>query len=146
MKSIIPASLLIGLLFVPIGLRAGNDPKKPFEGTWQVQSMTYNGESLPDKELANLKLVIEGKSFKSYKGDKLITQGTFATDAAKKPATVDVLGESEGKKYKMLAIFKLEADTLTICSAEPGSTVRPTAFSSKKGSQQELTVYKKTPQ
>ncbi len=124
--------------------QAGEGPKS-FEGTWVVQALTFDGEMFPDKEFANVKLVLKENTFKAYKGPAVISQGTFKVDPKKKPKTLDVFGESEGKKYKLLAIYKMEDDTLTVCSAEPGAKMRPEDFTSPKGSKRELTVYKRKP-
>jgi uncharacterized protein (TIGR03067 family) len=84
------------------------------------------------------------------KGQKLTLEfggarlhGTIKVDASKKPATLDLLLEDfQGKQFTILSIYELKGDSLKICGAEAGKD-RPTEFSSKEGSKQQLSVYRR---
>ena len=121
----------------------GGEKKSAYDGTWKVTSLTFNGEVFADKELANIKLIIKGNTFQTFRGNSVIGKGTYVINTKKKPFTIDIQGEANGKKYKTLGIFKVEKDQWTMCNAPPAAKKRPTTFASAEGSKYELAVYKK---
>jgi uncharacterized protein (TIGR03067 family) len=74
---------------------------------------------------------------------KVAARGTSKIDPTKKPRAVDLTvteGDSKGKTA--LGIYQFEADTRTVCYAQPGKE-RPAAFSSTVGSGHILVVLKR---
>ncbi len=95
-------------------------------------------------------MTIEGN--KCYQGHGKTCEGTFKIDSTKDPKEWDytetvssgVIKGNKGVPILVLKIYKLEGDTLTICSrfAEHG---RPTEFKSTKEGREVLTVHKRKP-
>jgi uncharacterized protein (TIGR03067 family) len=116
-----------------------------WQGTWRVVSLKRAGveQISPHDE----------PKFVTYAPDRKVTikwQGVTAKaeivrlDPSKQPKEIDYLGgvgcgPYEGKLDK--SIYKLEGDTYTECSAEPGEP-RPTEFKSTKENGWYLSVYK----
>jgi uncharacterized protein (TIGR03067 family) len=146
-------SLALGAACVlAAGLPArGDDDKKDaekelrhLEGAWKVVSREVDGTKVPDEEIKKLTLNIAagGKA-------ALLSDGTAVAKAdltvfpAKKPKEIDLLlGEGENKGKIARGIYELKDDMLRICYAQPGRD-RPTEFSSKPGSGNTLTFYKR---
>ena len=110
------------------GVLRGDDSKKDLEklqGTWQVAAVEIDGRSLPG-------WWIERFTF-TFKGDELTEPDTdrvelVKLDASKKPKTIDA--------GKMLGIYRLDDDELTICVSEATEPKRPKEFKASKGSNQ----------
>jgi uncharacterized protein (TIGR03067 family) len=110
------------------------------QGTWQAQSITENGQDVPAEEAGKLRLVFAGSTVTILTGEDKGPESTFTLDATNKPATMDIKDKKSGTT---LAIYRLEADVLTICFANPGET-RPKEFASKRGAKQALLVFKRS--
>jgi uncharacterized protein (TIGR03067 family) len=126
-------------------LAAADDTSKNdldvLQGTWQMQSVTSDGKEAPAAEIAKTRFVIAGNKLTPMEGDRKGPEFTITVDATKKPATLDLkgVGQNRGEVH---GIYRLDGDTLTICSAEP-PTARPEDFTSTAGSKVELLVLKR---
>jgi len=115
----------------------GDAVKKELErhhGTWRATSSVYDGQEAPEKIVRSITRTVE-KDHVVWKRDGKSFAGTkIELDPSRDPKAVDVIpdgGTDRGKR--VLGIYKLENDRLTICMAAPGKP-RPEEFKAKKGS------------
>ncbi len=131
------ASVVCSFL-VALVATAGGDTKAKIEGTWIMTKAISDGKpKFAEEELKQVMLTAEfkdGKFTLSAEG-KVGESGTYKTDAAKKPATIDMVilvGDKFDKGKTQLGIYKIEGDTLTLAVADPGSKTRPKSFDAVK--------------
>jgi RNA polymerase sigma factor (sigma-70 family) len=147
--SVLALSVLIGGVGTfAYHLRATEDnakklDKEKIQGEWKVDSAKANGQAPQGEEADRIKdatwTITADKITITFKGEDRIS--TYEIDPAAKPKTIDIMSEKEGT-FK--GIYKVEGDTLTICSAigRPARE-RPTEFDSKEGSGTMLIVLKR---
>jgi uncharacterized protein (TIGR03067 family) len=137
--------LLVGIVLVTAG-SGGEAEKKDLQllqGDWVMKSSERDGKKMPDELVKTFTRTVKKNSYTARWEDDQgahSVSGVITLDPTKTPKHVDVVlsdGPSKGKT--MLAIYKLDGDTQTICVAVPGQA-RPTAFDSKQGV---LTVWKR---
>lgn len=104
---------------------AGDTETKALQGTWNAA-----------KGDEKMQLVLDGSKFTLQMHGKKV-KGTFTTDAAKKPKTIDMLvtevSDAEGQKYKgktSKGLYEIDGNKLKWCANEPGKDERPDAFPS----------------
>jgi len=133
--------VVCGLVF-SAGLAADEkSDQDKIQGKWQMESGMRGGKALPDENVKNTVIVIDGNKMKftrTVDGKEQTREMTFKLDASKKPKTIDV--DIEGKPG--LGIYTLDGDTLKICHGEQGDE-RPTELSSKEGSKVTVVVLKR---
>ena len=89
------------------------------EGTYLVVGIDFNGEKIPDAELAKESeaertVVIKGGKFVGKMGGAS-KEEEFKTDATTTPARIDFTASMPGGKSRVqLGIYKIEGDTLTV--------------------------------
>jgi len=91
---------------------AAKRDREKLQGVWLATEFTEGGKKTP----------AEGVSIE-FKGDKITTAakgqwaitGTYAIDAEKTPATMDITFENDGKKVMVPAIYELKGDELKVC-------------------------------
>jgi uncharacterized protein (TIGR03067 family) len=142
----------IALLFAVTAVAFAADAKdeavkkdrKRFEGTWQVVSLTVDGNKAAEGDAKKISVVNEADGKWAIEVDgKVAARGTSKIDPTKKPRAVDLTvteGDSKGKTA--LGIYQFEADTRTVCYAQPGKE-RPAEFSSTVVSGHILVVLKR---
>jgi uncharacterized protein (TIGR03067 family) len=118
------------------GEAAGGGAGK-LEGTWRVLEVQKGGKKLPTQEVekADALLYIKGHKYKVTEMGKTEEEGTFKTDARKKPHTIDLMitfGKDKDKVQQ--GIYKIEGDTLSINLAPAGANERPGVFTTVAGS------------
>ena len=142
---------LHALLFLAAGFAtaADDDMKKELErlqGTWMLVGREYDGKAASEDDVKALegKLVFEGGDRASYtsRGDEAGRQVTFKLDPTAKPRTIEwTVTKGPAKGEKVLAIYKIEGDKLTVCA---GTTERrPKEFVTKPGSPFVIVVFQK---
>jgi uncharacterized protein (TIGR03067 family) len=111
-----------------------------FEGTWQPYYVEIEGKELKTN-VKDDRLVIAGKSFLFTGKEKM--EGTITIDPSKKPPTIDTeVTSGEHKGSKMIGIYEISKETLTVCYREaPGD--RPTEFTTKENSGRIIVMYKR---
>jgi uncharacterized protein (TIGR03067 family) len=107
---------------------------KKLEGNWKLVRQEYKGNLKPGVDRVKEGLFIEdGKIFWTVDGKERGRQkGDLTLDPTAKPAALDVeitRGSAIGKK--LLGIYELKDDKLTICWSEPGDDKRPKKFVTK---------------
>jgi uncharacterized protein (TIGR03067 family) len=123
-----------------IGLLAGSsalaDDKNPagkdsLAGTWKLTSVEINGQPLSMEKLQEARLVVEGAMYSLVLGETRLEM-THVLVADKMPPAMDLTiaeGPDKGKVYP--AIYKLEADKLTVCRNIEAGKERPTEFATR---------------
>lgn len=132
---------------VAVGATAGGDKSGKIEGTWIATAIVNDGETVPEENVkkAMLTVVFQDGKYTVELAGKEVETGKYKTDAAKKPATIDldiVKGKESDQGKMQLGIYKIEGETLTIAMTPAGTKERPKDFEPpKKG---EVTVLKRT--
>lgn len=137
------ASLLLGLALV-IGAPAKEPPKKEepsIVGEWFAESAVMAGMPAPKApDMMKFNFTKDGELIVREGGNK-DEAGKYTLDPKKKPMEMDLIPPARSKEMNILAIYKLEGDTLTICAARQGK--RPTEFASTAENQCMLLVLKR---
>ncbi len=137
---------LLALLSAPDPSRADEKEEtakalKQFEGTWEVESITIDGNLMPKKVEP---LVFKGENFNWPVFNKTHA-GTLKLDTTKKPTWIDfVVTDGKDKGQTKIAIIKVEGDKLTLATAQKDfGKDRPKEFKSEAGSEVIVWVYKR---
>jgi uncharacterized protein (TIGR03067 family) len=136
-SSVVLAAAMI--LHVGASPRASEDPPSGDElarhqGTWVATSFVWDGHESPPEVVASIRRIVEGRHVVWKRDGKSFAGTTLELDPTKEPHAIDVIpdgGPSMGKR--VLGIYKLEGDHLTICMAPPDRE-RPSEFRAGKGS------------
>ncbi len=126
---------------------AGQDAAKKdmaqLEGEWSMVSGVADGFKMDQERVKSGRRVAkDGVTSISFGGQPYF-KARYTIDPTKKPKTIDYVmieGPTKGKKH--LGIYELDGDTVKFCFAAPGAD-RPTEFSSKEGSEQTFSVWKR---
>jgi uncharacterized protein (TIGR03067 family) len=110
------------------------------QGTWRIESSTWNG--VDDPEIAKSVTVL-------FQGDKFIVvdrDGNPQTETIQlmpdqNPKFIDCTSQTRGRLLP--GIYSLEGDVFKWCSAGGANTTRPTSFFSRPGSKQSLMVLRR---
>lgn len=112
---------------------------KNLRGAWRLVEEIDDGKLMPAEEASKNKLSFDSAGrWKVEIDGKVVGEGTAVVDPAKKPKTIDYTFTSGGK---FVAIYELDGDLFRHCGVLKGT--RPTDFSSKPGSGQILTVFRR---
>ena len=112
---------------------------KKLEGDWTIESWVQFGQNVPMDATW------------TFKGDKYTLtmpanteDGSIKIDQEKKPATIDLNitgGNCSGKDQP--GIYKFDGESLLVCLAWPGTTDRPTEFTSTAANRTILVTLKR---
>jgi uncharacterized protein (TIGR03067 family) len=117
--------------------------KESLTGTWKATSAVVNGKELSPKVVDSLRLTLTRDRYKTERADEVLFDSTYKTDTTKTPHQITMVGtEGDLTGKEAHGIYTLEADTLRICYALPGSPT-PTNFASAPGSGAYLVVWKR---
>lgn len=111
------------------------------QGTWRTLTSVYDGQTGPPEVVRPITRTVE-KDHVVWKRDGKSFAGTrIELDPSRDPKTIDVIPDG-GKDHgeRVLGIYKLEKDKLTICMAAPGQP-RPGEFKAEKGSSRTLRTF-----
>ena len=108
------------------------EDKKPadaLQGKWKVTKFSFGGLEQPAGDLAKKDPMLEFKGEEMIPWEKGAAKegGKYKIDAGKTPATIDVETKDLGK---MIGIYKIEKDVLTLCLSMEGAK-RPEKFDDK---------------
>ncbi len=125
---------------------AAQDAKKELgqlEGEWTLASGERDGQALGDDIVKNAKRVFKGDETTVWLNGEVILKAKMTIDPTKKPKTIDyAVSEGEAQGQTIRSIYELDGDKLKVCSSAPGGE-RPKEFSTKEGSSQTLSVWKR---
>ncbi|MBI3408219.1 MAG: TIGR03067 domain-containing protein [Planctomycetes bacterium] len=142
-KTLSILSIGMVLLFGDARKEAVKKDLQGLQGKWQMQSSERDGKKAPDEFVKTFKRTVKDDTyvvtFEDGEGEHTLS-GKITLDPTKSPKWLDAHMTDGGMKGKtMVAIYKLEGDTQTLCVALPGKD-RPTAFDSSQGT---LLVWKR---
>jgi uncharacterized protein (TIGR03067 family) len=138
---------LLGSLIVLAPDDAGTDraERERHQGTWRVTSFVADGAEAPPEVAGEMSRVVEGDHVVWKRGGTSFAGTTVELDPAADPKAIDVIpdgGKLKGKR--VLGIYRLDGDTLTICMAGPDQD-RPHEFAAGKGSGRTLMTFRREP-
>jgi uncharacterized protein (TIGR03067 family) len=119
-----------------------NDLKK-HQGTWVATASIYDGQPAPEAMVRSIKRIVTDDHVVWERDGKRFAGTKMELDPAREPKSVDLIpdgGPNRGEH--ILAIYKFEGDSLTICTARPGQP-RPKEFKADKGSGCTLQTFKR---
>ena len=133
------------LVVVVVGLVGADDPAttrgfETLQGTWTLVSSEIRGLKMAIDPSHHNEVIIDGDKLTATRGGKVSHTSTIRIDPSKTAMHMDTIFERDGIRSVGLAIYKLEGDTLTVCSAFEGDE-RPERFESTEKTS--LTVLKK---
>lgn len=142
--------LIVGLLLTATGFaddtkdEAIRKDRKRIQGTWQVTTLSINGNKSKDEDAKKITVVNGDDGTWSIRSEgKEISKGTSAFDPTKKPKTIDFTPtEGGGKGDRFLGIYRLGKNARKLCFAPAGKD-RPTEFSSTPENQQILVTFER---
>jgi uncharacterized protein (TIGR03067 family) len=141
------------ILGVAVGVSAPtlkDPPKKEatIVGEWTVESIKQGGkENCNSCAGLSYEFTVEGQWLMRRDGATIkITPNEYMLNPKADPPTIDVTpravpGPALPRAQRMIGIYKIEGDTLTICFAD--GEERPTKFESPDGSRDVLVVLKR---
>jgi uncharacterized protein (TIGR03067 family) len=110
------------------------------QGKWRIESSTWNG--VDDPEIAkSVTILIQGEKFIVVDRDGNQQIETIQLMSDQNPKSIDCTSKSQGRLLP--GIYSLEGDVFQWCSAGGANTIRPTNFSSQRGSKQSLMVLRR---
>lgn len=134
---------------IPLGLCAFEDKpalKKELEahqGVWQTTSYRIGENETPKEIVDSIVREVKGDHVVWKRDGKSFAGTKMEIDPSKTPATIDLIPDGGPHKgEKVLGIYKLEKDRLTLCVAPRGKP-RPENWEAPKGSGISLMEFKK---
>lgn len=147
MAAVAPWSLVLALV-LPLAddAKAANDAEVArHQGTWAVTKFVREGQESPADLVESIVRIVEGDHVVWKRDGKSFAGTKVELDPKGEPKTIDVLpdgGPSFGKR--ILGIYKLDGDELTICMAEADKP-RPKEFRAEAGSGLTLMTFRRKP-
>lgn len=129
----------VGLLLVP-GVTQADDAKKELEklqGTWEIIEVVNSGHAIPPERLKGGQVEFRGDEMtvRERSDDKDPRKFRVKLDPSKNPKALDATPQNGRYKGSVSpGIYKLEDDTLKICSPNDEAKERPKTFKSEEGS------------
>ena len=113
---------------------------RSLEGSWAVERIEQKGKKFPTDLTLRVRLDVRGDTFTFLNGQTEFTSKVTQFAPFNDPPAIDLTRDVD--KQTVRRIYRLEGDTLTICTAARGD--RPASFETDPQSPNVLTVYKRT--
>jgi len=140
------ASILVLLVSWSLGAAVADEESareelERLQGTWRASTSVYDGQEAPEKIVRSITRTVE-KDHVVWKRDGKSFAGTrIELDPSRDPRTIDVISDGgKDRGERVLGIYKLEKNRLTICMAAPCQP-RPGKFKADKGSGCTLRIF-----
>ena len=120
--------------WLPADDKAVKEELERHQGTWLATSSIYDGQEAPAEVVRSITRTVDEDHVVWKRDGKSFAGTRIELDPSRDPKAIDVIpdgGKDRGER--VLGIYKLEGDRLTICMAAPGQP-RPKAFQADKGS------------
>jgi uncharacterized protein (TIGR03067 family) len=98
-----------------------NKEKEKLQGTWVVESAQVDGKTIDD--LKGVKMVFSGDKV-TWRMDGMDREVTYSIDPTKSPKHIDFTFEGKCVKTVGKDIYRLEGDTLKVCSQSGSETYK----------------------
>jgi len=139
------AALVFSLVLVP--RFPGDDPataeRARHQGTWAVVSLVREGQAASADIVGSIRRVVEEDHVVWRRDGKNFAGTKFEVDPSKTPRAIDLIPDGgPARDRRVLGIYRLDGDDLTICVADPGGP-RPSAFEAGTGSKQTLQTFRR---
>ena len=121
------------------------DELKRHQGAWIATSSVFDGQPASPDLVRSIKRIVTDDHVVWERDGKRFAGTTIALDPSRDPKTIDVIpdgGPNRGER--VLGVYKLDGDTLTICMASPGQP-RPKEFKAERGSGCSLRTFIRAP-
>jgi uncharacterized protein (TIGR03067 family) len=116
---------------------------KEHQGTWVATSSIYDDQSAPEAIVRSIKRTVTEDHVVWERNGKRFAGTKIELDPSRNPKTIDLIPDGGPKRgERLLGIYKLEGDILTICVAGSGQA-RPEEFKAGKGSGRTLQTFQR---
>ena len=111
------------------------------QGVWKTVSFHRDGKDTPEEIARSITRTVDGDHVVWKRNGKSFSGSTIVLDPTADPKTIDILADGgPARDKRILGIYKLEDDRLTICTSD-ADRPRPTEFKAEKDSRQTLMVF-----
>lgn len=113
------------------------------QGTWVVTRAVFDGQESDPEIVRTIQRVVEGDHVVWRRDGQAFAGARIELDPSANPPAIDVLpdgGPSRGRR--VLGIYKIEGETLTLCMAAPDQP-RPDVFEAAAGSGRSLMTFRR---
>lgn len=136
---------VLGLALTMISVAQARDDKtdsQALQGSWAVASAEMAGNAFPEQLIKTMSLTMKEGRYTVMVGQAK-DEGTAKINSSKSPKTMEITGTDGPNKGKtLLAIYKIDGDSLTICYDLSGKEY-PSEFKTKPDTRLFLVEYKK---
>lgn len=125
---------LMLLVWSPVSGDPAREELDRHQGVWRTSTSIHDGQEASAELARSITRTVSGDHVVWKRDGKSFAGTRIELDASRHPKAIDVIpdgGRNRGER--VLGIYKLEGDRLTICMAGPGKP-RPSEFRSEKGS------------
>jgi uncharacterized protein (TIGR03067 family) len=111
------------------------------QGVWTTVSFHRDGKDTPDAIARSITRTVDGDHVVWKRNGKSFSGSTIVLDPTADPKTIDILADGgPARDKRVLGIYKLEDDRLTICTSDADQP-RPKDFKAEKDSKRTLMVF-----
>jgi len=138
--------LRITLLLLLVAQAPARSPEvekelKAHQGVWRTESSRRDGRDAPEAIAKSITRTVDGDHVVWRRDGKSFSGSTIVLDPTADPKTIDILADGgPAHDKRVLGIYKLEGDELTICIADRDQP-RPSEFKAEKDSKHTLMVF-----
>jgi uncharacterized protein (TIGR03067 family) len=135
---VLAAGLLVGA-----DDKAGTKDQDRIQGTWAVTSAQRGGKAVDMAAEGHIpkEFVFDGEKVTLRAGERA-HEGTFKLDPDAKPKSITLTSKEDAGRT-IVAAYRLEGDTLTLCVDEANMQERPKEVASKEGTRLVVVVFKR---